>query len=90
MSDAALEARSICVNRILGDIRSLHGELKDLLYSASTISVTSYRLILLPVWVTGTTSGGTAVRLVINGQIGTVLAEKTGRASVNLLTGLPV
>jgi Zn finger protein HypA/HybF involved in hydrogenase expression len=89
MSDAALEARSICVNRILGDIRSLHGELKDLLYSASTISVTSYRLILLPVWVTGTTSGGTAVRLVINGQIGTVLAEKTGRASVNLLTGLP-
>jgi Zn finger protein HypA/HybF involved in hydrogenase expression len=89
MSDAALEARSICVNRILGDIRSLHGELKDLLYSVSAISVTSYRLILLPVWVTGTSFGGTPLRLVVNGQNGAVLAEKTGRASEDFLTGLP-
>jgi len=76
MSDAALEARSICVHHILRDIRSQNGELNNLLYSVSAISVTSYRLILLPVWVTGYSSGKTAVRLMINGQNGKVLAEK--------------
>ena len=73
MSDAALEARRICVERVRRDIHLEHGNVIDLRYSTSAISVTSYRLILLPVWVADYSFEGISPRVVINGQTGAVL-----------------
>jgi hypothetical protein len=75
MSDAALDARQMCVERIRQGIRAGHGEVIDLRYSTSGISITSYRLTLLPAWVTEYSFEGKTHRVVINGQSGTVHGE---------------
>ena len=75
MSDAALEARQFTVRQILRELCAGHGDIIDLRYSASAISITSYRLILLPVWVTDYSFKGSSYQVVINGQTGTVQGE---------------
>lgn len=75
MSDAALDARRISVERIRRDIQREHGSVIDLRYSASAISITSYRLVLLPVWVADYTFESRPFRAVINGQTGSVHRE---------------
>ena len=75
MADAALEARRLCVEKIRCDIRAGHGKVIDLRYSASAISITSYRLILLPVWVAEFYFADKPYRVVINGQTGAVHGE---------------
>jgi DNA-directed RNA polymerase subunit RPC12/RpoP len=73
MADAALEARRITVERICRDIHHEHGHVIDLHYSTSAISVTSYRLILLPVWLMDYSFEDQVNRVLINGQTGSVL-----------------
>lgn len=75
MSDAALEARRLSVEKIRCGIRAEHGNVIDLRYSASAISITSYRLILLPFWVTEFYFADKPHRVVINGQTGAVHGE---------------
>jgi hypothetical protein len=75
MSDAALEARRITVERICSEIYVGHGNVHDLRYSASSISITSYRLILLPLWIAAYTLEDESHQVVINGQTGTVLGD---------------
>jgi Zn finger protein HypA/HybF involved in hydrogenase expression len=75
MSDAALQARQFTVEKIRRDIHIGQGNVIGLRYSASAISITSYRLILLPVWVTDYSFEGRTFRVVINGQTGTVHGE---------------
>ena len=72
MSEAALEARRITIERIIHDIQFEHGHVIDFHYSTSTISITSYRLILLPVWLMDYSIEGRAFQVIINGQTGTV------------------
>lgn len=88
MSDAALEARRIGVERVRGLIRAEHGRVIDLRYSASSISITSYRLILLPLWVTDYCLENKNYRVVVNGQTGIVLGEAPGRGLKNALADL--
>ena len=75
MSDAALEARRLAVEKIRLDIQAEHGSVIDLRYSPSSISITSYQLILLPLWVTDYSLAGKTYRVVINGQSGAVHGE---------------
>jgi hypothetical protein len=72
MADAALEARRITVERICRDIHIEHGHVNDLHYSTSAISITSYHLILLPVWLMDYPFEDQVHRVLINGQTGTV------------------
>jgi predicted RNA-binding Zn-ribbon protein involved in translation (DUF1610 family) len=88
MSDAALEARRISVEQIRRDIRAGHGNVIDLQYSASSISITSYRLILLPIWVTVYSFEDRAHRVVVNGQTGTVHGETPRHVLKDLLEDL--
>jgi DNA-directed RNA polymerase subunit RPC12/RpoP len=88
MSDAALEARHIGVDRIRHAIHAEHGNVIDLRYSASAISITSYRLILLPVWVTEYSVDDKTHRVVINGQSGAVHGEAPPHALKDLLEDL--
>ena len=75
MADAALEARHMAVEKIRLDIQAEHGSVIDLRYSPSSISITSYQLILLPLWVTDYSLEGKTYRVVINGQSGAVDGE---------------
>jgi hypothetical protein len=88
MSDAALEARRISVEQIRRDIRAGHGNIIDLRYSASAISITSYRLVLLPVWVTDYFFEEMPHRVAINGQTGTVHGETPKHGLKDLLEDL--
>ena len=80
MSDAALQARQISVERVRRDILAGNGNVIDLRYSTAAISITSYRLILLPVWVTDYSFAHKTHRVVINGQTGTVHGETPRRS----------
>jgi DNA-directed RNA polymerase subunit RPC12/RpoP len=80
MAEAALEARRLCVERLHRDIQAGQGNVIDLRYSTSALSITSYRLILVPIWVIDSLLVENTLRVVINGQTGTVLAEKPGHA----------
>jgi hypothetical protein len=73
MSDAALEARRICVEKVRSNIRFEHGNVIDLRCSPSAISITSYKLVLLPVWVADYSFEGSSRRAVINGQTGAAI-----------------
>ena len=73
MANAALEARRITVERICSDIHHEHRHVVDLHYLTSAISITSYRLILLPVWLMDYPFKDQVNRVLINGQTGTVL-----------------
>jgi len=88
MSDAALEARRIAVEKIRGDILAGQGNIIDLHYSASAISITSYRLILLPVWVVDYSFDDKTHQVVVNGQTGTIDGETPRHALKVLLKDL--
>jgi hypothetical protein len=79
MSDAALDARQSAVERIQHDIRAENGNVLELNYSPSNISITAYRLMLLPVWVMNYSYDGKSYRVIINGQTGTLLGETPSR-----------
>jgi hypothetical protein len=88
MSDAALEARHICVEKIRREITAEQGNVIDLRYSASAISITSYRLILLPVWVAEYPFENRTHRVFINGQTGSVHGEIPSQGLKSLLKDL--
>jgi predicted RNA-binding Zn-ribbon protein involved in translation (DUF1610 family) len=88
MADAALEARRLSVERIRRDIRAAHGNVTDLRYNTSTISVTAYRLVLLPVWVADYSFENRSHRAVINGQTGNVHGKIPRHVLKGLLEGL--
>jgi DNA-directed RNA polymerase subunit RPC12/RpoP len=88
MSDAALEARWSTIDKLRREIQAAHGNIIDLRYASSTISITSFRLILLPVWVTAYSFEGRTHRVVINGQTGTVHGESSRPALKNILNDL--
>ena len=88
MSDAALEARRLVVEMIRRDIRTQYGNVIDLRYSTSAISITSYRLILLPVWVIDYSFEDRSHRAVINGQTGSVHGKIPRHVLKDLLEGL--
>jgi Zn finger protein HypA/HybF involved in hydrogenase expression len=88
MSEAALEARRITVERICNDIQLEQGHVIDLRYSTSSISITTYRLILLPVWLMDYSFEDRPYRLLINGQTGSVIGETPRRGLKDRLENL--
>jgi hypothetical protein len=88
MSDAALDARQTAVVRVRQDIQAGNGTVLDLNYSTANLSITAYRLILLPVWVTDYTFEDKPYRVVINGQTGAVHGETPTQGLKDWLVGL--
>jgi hypothetical protein len=72
MSDAALEARQQVVRKIVKDLQTTQGNVIDLGYSTSSVSINSYRLVLLPAWVMEYSQQGQVHQAVVNGQTGSV------------------
>jgi len=88
MADAALDARQTAIERIRQEIRAGNGNLLDLNYSTANLSITSFRLILLPVWVADYSFAGKPYRVVINGQTGAVHGEAPTQGLKDRLEGL--
>jgi Zn finger protein HypA/HybF involved in hydrogenase expression len=75
MSDASLEARRIAVEQVRKIIHTEFGHVINLGYSSSAINVCSFKLVLVPVWVTEIIAHDQAGRVLINGLTGSVCNE---------------
>jgi len=79
MSDASLEARQQAVHRARGLIRDEMGYVSDLRYSTAGLSILSFKLVLVPVWLTSLPADGRDYRVIINGMFGNVYCEMPPR-----------
>jgi len=75
MADASLEARRISVEHLRKMIIHEFGYIQNLGYSSSGIMVSAFKLILVPVWVTGIKAHDRSGRVLINGQTGSIQSE---------------
>lgn len=75
MADASLEARSQTFTTLRRDLPSLLGGINIVHTSSANMLVTSFKLNLLPVWMTEIPFGGREHLLLINGQNGHVASD---------------
>ena len=88
MADASLVARQMAVEQVRSKIQYEGGGVIDLSYSSATITVTAFRLILLPVWLAGYGFGDHPYQVLINGQSGGVHGETPEHGLKGWLGGL--
>ena len=88
MADASLEARESAARDIRQNITSKQGMLDNLNYSTASLYVESFKLILVPVWVTVYHVEDEKYRVLINGHIGTVHGERPRHGRPAWLDGL--
>lgn len=87
MAEASLDARAQSLKRYQRDLPNLLAPMNLISTSSSKMSVESFRLNLLPVWITEIPFGGREHLVLINGQNGTVasdLPEKKKESSSGL------
>ena len=83
MSEASLDARSQCYSRYKRDLPNVLPITQLISTSSAKMTVESFRLNLLPVWVTELPFGGREHLVLINGQngiVGSDLPEKSNRS----------
>jgi hypothetical protein len=82
MGDASLDARGQAFKAMKADLPNLLGSITLISSSSADMRVESFKLVLLPVWMTEIRQDGTDHLALINGQNGTVqgdtLEKKTG------------
>ena len=88
MADASLEARQRAVEQVRSRIQVEGGGVMDLSYSSAAITISTFRLILLPVWVAEYSFADHPYQVLINGQTGGVHGETPGRGLKEWLGGL--
>jgi len=88
MGDAALDARSQAFNRYKADLPSKIGQIRNLRMSSANLAIESFKLVLIPVWVTEISYDGHGHLVLINGQNGTVQGETPRKESPGLLNWL--
>ena len=81
MAEASLDARSQGYARLKRDLPNLLTPIDVLSTSSAKMNVESFRLNLLPVWVTEIPFGGRQHLILINGQNGTVESDLRGKSS---------
>jgi hypothetical protein len=79
MAEASLDARAQVLSRYKRDLPNLLDPIKILSTSSAKMTVDSFRLNLLPVWMTEIQFGGCKHLVLINGQNGTVETDLPGR-----------
>ncbi|MFZ5821778.1 MAG: hypothetical protein ACOYYJ_17925 [Chloroflexota bacterium] len=68
MSDASLEARSKAFERLKRDLPGEIASLFNLRMSSASLAIESFKLVLLPAWMTTLPAGDKSLLLLINGQ----------------------
>ena len=75
MAEASLDARSIAVERVRAMIHAEFGHVSNLGYNSSTLMISAFKLILVPVWVTEIKVHDRISCVLINGRSGCVYSE---------------
>jgi hypothetical protein len=78
MSDASLDARKKVYDKVRREVEILldtQGSLDNFRPSSSKMSVESFKLILVPAWVTSYVVEGKPYNVLVNGQTGAVVGE---------------
>jgi tetratricopeptide (TPR) repeat protein len=88
MAQASLEARQQAAHRVRASIQGKYSHISDLRYSTAALSVLSFKLVLVPVWVTQYSLEGHSYRVVIGGQSGSVYGEKPSQGLFNWLENM--
>lgn len=90
LADASLVAHQRAFEAARQEFRSdmVIGAVEDLTVSGAGIVIESYKLILLPVWVTSYCYRGKTYRVVVNGQTGEVRGEVPRQRLQGLLAGI--
>jgi hypothetical protein len=88
MADASLEARQFAASDIRKEVTSKQGMLDNLSYSTSSLYVSSFKLILVPVWVTVYYYDDEKYHVLINGLTGSVHGETPKRGLSGWLDNL--
>jgi hypothetical protein len=79
MAEASLDARAQGLNHYKRDLPNMLDPIKLISTSSAKMTVDSFRLNLLPVWVTEIPFGGRRHLVLINGQNGTVASDLPGK-----------
>lgn len=79
LAEASLDARAHSLARYKRDLPALLDPLKIISTSSAKMTVDSFRLNLLPVWVTELLFGGRARLVLVNGQNGVVAGDLPGK-----------
>lgn len=79
MAEASLDARAQCYLHYKRDLPNLLDPIKVISASSAKMTVNSFRLNLLPVWVTEIPFDGRQHLVLINGQNGTVASDLSGK-----------
>lgn len=79
MSAASLDARQQTVQEVQRQVRARYSNLEDLSYSSSNISILSFKLVFVPVWVTEYPFENKTYTVLINGANGAVHGETPNR-----------
>jgi hypothetical protein len=78
MSDASLDARKIVYDQTRREVEillSIQGNVENFRPASSKMSVESFKLILVPAWLTSYTVEGKTFKVLVNGQTGAVTGE---------------
>jgi LSD1 subclass zinc finger protein len=88
MSDASLDARQQAVQRIKKQINIKRSGITDLSYSTTSISIVSFKLIFVPVWITTYPFEDRPYTVLINGASGQVHGETPERGIIDWFENL--
>jgi hypothetical protein len=88
MSDASLNARQQAVRRTRELIRGEMGHVSDLNYSTSSLAILSFKLVLVPVWITSIPLEGRDYRVLINGMMGNVYGETPSHGVLGFINNI--
>jgi hypothetical protein len=77
VADASLDARSLALERARAEVQAaLSLDEGELTLTPSSLYVTSYKLILLPMWLAHYTADGETYAVAVNGQTGAARGER--------------
>ncbi len=88
LAEASLDIREQIADQLRNDIRIERGNVSDLSYGGGKISILSFKLILIPVWVTEYKLEDQPYRVIINGQTGSIYGERASRGVAGWLGSL--
>ena len=76
MAEASLDARKQAAERVRETIHREGGMTSDLHYNTGDLGIVSFKLALVPVWITEYTLEDHRYRVIVNGQTGSVYGEQ--------------
>jgi hypothetical protein len=82
VGDASLKARRHAYDRGRRHVRESHDDLQNLRFSSAGITILSYKLILLPLWIGQYQEQGRPAMVIVGGQTGKLLVKRSRRSGL--------